>query len=66
MIGGCFHSVYKKCGNPNCRCAKGKKHGPYWVLSRKEGAKRKLIYLEKVYDVEKVKNYQRYNKERPV
>jgi len=66
MIRGCLHSVYKKCGNPNCRCAKGKKHGPYWVLSRKEGAKRKLIYLEKVYDVEKVKNYQRYNKERPV
>ena len=21
-----------RCGKPNCRCARGEKHGPYWYL----------------------------------
>ena len=21
-----------RCGRPNCRCARGEKHGPYWYL----------------------------------
>ena len=31
---------YKKCGNPNCKCAKGEPHGPYlWVYQKKKGKK---------------------------
>ncbi len=26
MIGGSFNTVYRKCGKPNCRCAKGEGH----------------------------------------
>ncbi len=24
---------YLTCGNPDCRCARGKRHGPVWYLS---------------------------------
>jgi len=63
MIEGCLQTVYKKCGSPNCRCAKGNLHGPYWVLSKKAGKKRKLTYLEKALEAEKVGNYQKYNRD---
>jgi hypothetical protein len=62
MIEGCLHVIYKKCGNPNCKCQKGKKHGPYWALSKKEGGKRKVTYLQKIDDINKVKEYQKYNR----
>ena len=31
---------YKKCGNPNCKCAKGEPHGPFlWIYQKKKGQK---------------------------
>jgi len=31
---------YKKCGNANCKCAKGEPHGPYlWIYQKKKGQK---------------------------
>ena len=33
MIAGSFYQMYKKCGRPNCRCARGELHGPFPVLS---------------------------------
>jgi len=31
---------YKKCGNPNCKCAKGELHGPFlWIYQKKKGQK---------------------------
>jgi len=31
---------YKKCGSPNCKCAKGELHGPYlWIYQKKKGQK---------------------------
>ena len=24
---------YLTCGNPNCKCARGERHGPVWYLS---------------------------------
>jgi len=31
---------YKKCGSPNCKCAKGELHGPYlWLYQKKKGQK---------------------------
>jgi len=43
-----FGSVCKmmvKCGKPNCRCAEGKKHGPYYCLYWREDGKAKRKYL---------------------
>jgi len=31
---------YRKCGKPNCKCAKGDLHGPFlWIYQRKKGQK---------------------------
>ena len=31
---------YRKCGKPNCKCAKGELHGPYlWLYQKKKGQK---------------------------
>ena len=27
---------YLTCGNPDCKCARGKRHGPVWYLTRKK------------------------------
>jgi len=36
-----------QCGKPNCKCAAGNLHGPYWYLEWMEGTKRKWKYLGK-------------------
>ncbi|NVM55950.1 MAG: hypothetical protein HWN66_19790 [Candidatus Helarchaeota archaeon] len=45
---------YKKCGNPNCACTKGKLHGPYWYLVYKENNKQVLHYVHQK-DLSKVR-----------
>jgi len=31
---------YRKCGKPNCKCAKGELHGPFlWIYQKKKGRK---------------------------
>jgi len=31
---------YRKCGKPNCKCAKGELHGPFlWIYQKKKGQK---------------------------
>jgi hypothetical protein len=31
---------FKKCGNPNCKCARGELHGPFlWIYQKKKGQK---------------------------
>ena len=47
MIAGSIYVVYKKCGNKNCRCAKGDLHGPFFYLSRKEEGKTKLTFVRR-------------------
>lgn len=41
------------CGNPSCKCQKGKLHGPYPYLSEKRKGKTRLTYIRK-RDLEKV------------
>jgi len=38
---GSIVPLYRKCGKPNCHCAKDEsaKHGPYFVWTRKEKGK---------------------------
>jgi hypothetical protein len=63
MIEGCIHKIYKKCGNPKCYCATGKKHGPYWALSTKTGGKTKITYISDADTLKKAFAYKRYNKD---
>lgn len=47
MIDGSIYTVYKKCGNKNCRCAKGSLHGPFKYLSKKVGGVTKLTFIRR-------------------
>ncbi len=63
MIEGCIHKIYKKCGNPKCYCANGKKHGPYWAISKKTGTRVKINYVSDTDTIKKSFAYKRYNKD---
>jgi len=39
--------MYKKCGNPKCKCNDGEKHGPFLCLSKMKNKKRELIFIRK-------------------
>lgn len=47
MVAGSLYQVYKKCGNPACRCASGKKHGPFTCLSVADAGKRRLVFVRR-------------------
>jgi hypothetical protein len=47
MIVGSLYEVYKACNKPNCCCAKGRKHGPFWALSISVAAKRRVKMVKK-------------------
>ena len=66
MIEGSLYEVYKKCGNPRCRCAKGKRHGPFKYLSLKISKKTKLTFIrrrDEAYVLPRAKEYQSYQKD---
>ena len=63
MIEGCIHKIYKKCGNPKCYCATGRKHGPYWAISIKTGGKTKVTYVSDADILKKAFAYKKYNKD---
>jgi hypothetical protein len=46
VMRGSVVTLGSKCGNPRCRCARGKKHQQYYFSVTKEG-KTKLIFLGK-------------------
>jgi hypothetical protein len=65
MVAGSIYTVYKKCGNKNCRCARGKLHGPFHYLSRKVGGKTKLTFVRRADEdtvEDKAYNYRKYTK----
>jgi hypothetical protein len=33
ILRGTLMERFLTCGNPNCKCAKGERHGPVWYLS---------------------------------
>ena len=47
MTSGSIYTVYKKCGNKNCRCAKGSLHGPFKYLSKKVNGVTKLTFIRR-------------------
>jgi len=46
MLQGSFYLLRRKCGKPNCRCARGKLHAT-WVLTRSEQGKDRLYPVPK-------------------
>jgi len=54
MILGSFYKVYRTCGHANCCCKRGKKHGPFWALSKSLKGKRSLKMV-KQKDIEAVR-----------
>jgi hypothetical protein len=38
---------WKRCGRPNCRCARGQLHGPYHCRFWREGGKLKKAYVRR-------------------
>lgn len=53
MLASCLISRKVLCGNPSCKCHKGKLHGPYPYLSEKIKGKTRLTYVRK-RDLEKI------------
>ena len=41
MVRGSFYLLRRKCGKPNCRCARGELHTS-WVLTRSESGRSRL------------------------
>ncbi len=65
MVAESIYTVYKKCGNKNCRCARGELHGPFHYLSRKVDGVTKLTFVRRADEgeiKEKAYNYKKYIK----
>src|SRR5437899_3961244 len=50
---------YLTCGNPNCKCARGQRHGPIWYLSVTLGPGRTTGTIVPVHLVERVRRWTR-------
>ena len=47
MISGSLYQMHRPCGNPRCKCARGKPHSS-WYLSTRKDKKTKLLYIGKI------------------
>lgn len=68
MVQGSFYLLRRKCGKPNCRCARGQLH-PAYVLTRSEAGKDRLYPVPKAQRAEVRKwaaEYRRYQRARAV
>lgn len=57
---GCLSERYTECRKGNCKCTKGKPHGPFLYMSVKVKGKVKYFYVGKKEDQKKVKGLRRY------
>jgi len=60
MISGSIYVTYKKCGNKNCRCAKGELHGPFNYISKRVDGKTILTFVRKADESKITKEAQNY------
>jgi hypothetical protein len=68
MVQGSFYLLQRKCGKPNCRCARGQLHATY-VLTRSEAGRDRLYVVPKAQRAEVRKHaaeYRRYQRARAV
>jgi hypothetical protein len=62
FIAGSLVKIYRKCGATNCRCAKGGKKHPAYLLTSKVRGKTKAVYVP-VDKVDEVRQWtQEYRK----
>ena len=64
MIIGYLFQMRRTCGNPHCRCAKGKVHVS-WYLSRRQQGRTKLKHVGRVIPdwlTERVRRYREHQK----
>ncbi len=47
LVHGLPHNVFRKCGKNNCKCATGKRHGPYPALSVNKEGRQKIVMIKK-------------------
>lgn len=47
FIPGALCRQWVRCGRPNCRCASGKLHGPYWYRFWRDGERQRKQYVRK-------------------
>ena len=63
ILRGSLMERYLTCGNPNCKCAKGERHGPMWYLTITLGPGRTtggIVPAEKVDQVRGwIENYRK-------
>ena len=68
MVQGSFYLLRRKCGKPNCRCARGGLH-PAYVLTRSEAGQDRLYPVPKEQRAEvrkRAAEYRRYQRARAV
>jgi Family of unknown function (DUF6788) len=68
MVQGSFYLLHRRCGKPNCRCARGQLH-PAYVLTRSEAGKDRLYAVPKDQRAQVRKwaaEYRRYQRARAV
>ena len=68
MVQGSFYLLRRKCGKPNCRCARGQLH-PAYVLTRSEAGQDRLYSVPKAQRAEvrkRAAEYRRYQRARAV
>lgn len=64
LVAGSLYQIWRRCGNPNCKCARGQKHAS-WYLSRAVQGRTRLSYVGRVAPrwleqcVERYQQYQR-------
>jgi hypothetical protein len=46
QLRGSLFTRYGVCGKPACACREGRRHGPYYVLSRREAGRGRFDYLQ--------------------
>lgn len=61
VLRGSLMERYLTCGNPDCKCARGERHGPVWYLSVTLDRSRRLgstVHADQVEQVRQwIKNY---------
>lgn len=65
MVQGSLLQIYTACRKGNCRCTKGKKHGPFLYMSTYIKGKKAQRYVGKKTDrllVEKLRRYHDFQK----
>jgi hypothetical protein len=47
LLNGSIHMEWKRCGKPNCRCARGLLHGPFYYRRWRESGRLRKGYLSR-------------------